>query len=565
MFATMMQVFGGLAIFIYGMKLMSDGLHQVAGEKMRSILRVFSANPLIAVFSGAAVTCVIQSSSASTVMVIGFVNAGLLSLVQAMGLIFGANIGTTITAQLVAFDITWIIMPSIIAGLLLSFSKQQKIANWSETIVGLGFLFLGMEFMSGELKTLAKLDAFKSAFLTFQCTPVDGMIPAGALLGAVFIGVLATMIIQSSSACSGIVIALGASGLLDVYTAVALILGSNIGTTITAQLAAMTANRVAKQAALAHTLFNVTGVVIICATFLIPWGNEPAFFALIKKISFNGELPRQIANAHTVFNVFTTLILLPFIPLLAKICEKVIPVSAGKIKYQYLEPHLLDAPPIALTQTTYALRRMLQKAWKMIDCALNIYNRNDSKNQAMARQLEKREADIDERQKDITEYLSQLMGKRLTLNEAAQIPLLLHCTNDVERIGDHTAIICKIINELQQNDLKLSANAEKEYDLLHDTLAEIAEISTEILTCCTPQLLQKSAILHGKITQLLDDFETEHISRIKSGECRPQVGLLYLDLLAEFRKISRHLLNITERAGAFYENFNTPLTKNISE
>ena len=136
---------------------------------------------------------------------------------------------------------------------------------------------------------------------------------------------------------------------------------------------------------------------------------------------------------------------------------------------------------------------------------------------------------------------------------------------NVERIGDHTAIICKIINELQQNDLKLSANAEKEYDLLHDTLAEIAEISTEILTCCTPQLLQKSAILHGKITQLLDDFETEHISRIKSGECRPQVGLLYLDLLAEFRKISRHLLNITERAGAFYENFNTPLTKNISE
>ena len=263
--------------------------------------------------------------------------------------------------------------------------------------------------------------------------------------------------------------------------------------------------------------------------------------------------------------MFTTLVLLPFIPFLAKICEKVIPVSAGKIKYQYLEPHLLDAPPIALTQTTYALRRMLQKAWKMIDCALNIYNRNDSKNQALARQLEKREADIDERQKDITEYLSQLMGKRLTLNEAAQIPLLLHCTNDVERIGDHTAIICKIINEVQQNDLKFSANAEKEYDLLHDTLAEIAEISTEILTCCTPQLLQKSAILHGKITQLLDDFETEHISRIKSGECRPQVGLLYLDLLAEFRKISRHLLNITERAGAFYENFNTPLTKNISE
>ncbi len=200
MFATFVQVFGGLAIFIYGMKLMSDGLHQVAGEKMRSILRIFSVNPLIAVVSGAAVTCVIQSSSASTVMVIGFVNAGLLSLIQAIGLIFGANIGTTITAQLVAFDISWIIMPAIIVGLLLSFSKRQKIANWSETVIGLGFLFLGMELMSSELKTLAQLESFKKAFLTFQCAPVNGMIPAGALFGAIFIGLIATMIIQSSSA-----------------------------------------------------------------------------------------------------------------------------------------------------------------------------------------------------------------------------------------------------------------------------------------------------------------------------------------------------------------------------
>ena len=171
-------------------------------------------------------------------MVIGFVNAGLLSLVQAMGLIFGANIGTTITAQLVAFNISWIIMPAIIAGLLLSFFKEQKIANWSETLLGFGFLFLGMEYMSHELKTLAQLESFKSVFLTFQCAPVDGMIPIGALLGAIAIGVAATVIIQSSSACSGIVIALGVSGLLDLYTAVALILGSNIGTTITAQLVA---------------------------------------------------------------------------------------------------------------------------------------------------------------------------------------------------------------------------------------------------------------------------------------------------------------------------------------
>ncbi|MBR1965736.1 MAG: Na/Pi cotransporter family protein [Lentisphaeria bacterium] len=561
MFATFVQVFGGLAIFIYGMKLMSDGLHQVAGEKMRSILRIFSVNPLIAVVSGAAVTCVIQSSSASTVMVIGFVNAGLLSLIQAIGLIFGANIGTTITAQLVAFDISWIIMPAIIVGLLLSFSKRQKITNWSETVIGLGFLFLGMELMSSELKTLAQLESFKKAFLTFQCAPVNGMIPAGALFGAIFIGLIATMIIQSSSACSGIVIALGASGLLDIYTAVALILGSNIGTTVTAQLAAMTANRVAKQAALAHTLFNVLGVIIICISFLITYGNEPVFFAVIKKLSLNGELPRQIANAHTLFNVFTTLVLLPFIPLLALICEKVIPVAPGKIKYQYLEPHLLDTPSIALTQTTYALRRMLQKAWRMIDCALNLYNRNDTKNQLFARQLEKREADIDERQKNITEYLAQLMGKKLPRQEAEQIPLLLHCTNDVERIGDHTAIIQNIITQMRQNELQLSKQAEKEYDLLHDKLIEIADVSAEMLTRCTSTLIKKSAVLYDEIDKMLNEYETEHISRINNGDCRPQVGILYLELLVELRKISRHLLNINERSEMFYDNFNVEIEK----
>ncbi len=555
MFATTMQVFGGLAIFIFGMKLMSDGLHQVAGERMRSILRMFSANPLVAVASGAAVTCVIQSSSASTVMVIGFVNAGLLSLVQAMGLIFGANIGTTITAQLVAFDITWVIMPAIIAGLLMGFVKRRSVADWSETILGFGFLFLGMQFMSDELKLLAQNEAFMNAFQIFKCAPVDGYIPAGALLGAIFIGLAATMIVQSSSACSGIVIALGASGLLDLYTAVALVMGSNIGTTVTAQLAAMTANRVAKQAALAHTLFNLIGVIIISVTFLIKWGSEPAFFTLIRKMSLNGDLPRQIANAHTVFNVFTTLILLPFIPLLAHVCEKVIPASSGKVRYQYLEPHLLDTPPIALTQTAYALRRMLQKAWKMIDCALNIYNRNDEKNQLMVKQLEKREADIDERQKNITDYLSLLMSKKLTKNEAGQIPLLLHCTNDVERIGDHTEIIQNIIGKLQADDLKFSIQAEKEYDQLHDKLAETAELSSEMLTRCTPQLMKKSVQLEAELKLMLDKFETEHISRINRGDCRPQVGILYLELLAEIRKISRHLFNINERSEMFYENF----------
>ncbi|MBQ9759368.1 MAG: Na/Pi cotransporter family protein, partial [Opitutales bacterium] len=389
-----------MAIFIFGMKLMSDGLHNVAGDKMRTVLRLFSANRFVGILSGATVTAVIQSSSASTVMVIGFVNAGLLTLVQVIAIIFGANIGTTVTAQIVAFDIEWIIMPSIIIGLLLSFVPVRSIRNWSETVIGLGFIFFGMTLMSGQLKSLASDPAFMQLFQIFNCAPVDGVIPPLALLGAIGVGVAATFVVQSSSAVSGIVIALGISGLVDLYTAVALILGSNIGTTVTAQLASLTANRIAKQTALAHTLFNVIGVIIVAGTFWFTIDGEPIFFKAVKSFSDSeNDLARQIANAHTLFNVTATIILVGFIPLLAKICEKVIPVEKERTKFQRLEPHLLYTPSIALAQTAGALRKMLKKSWKIVDCTLCLYNKNDEKNQNVLKQLEKREADVDERQK----------------------------------------------------------------------------------------------------------------------------------------------------------------------
>ncbi|MBO7148073.1 MAG: Na/Pi cotransporter family protein [Lentisphaeria bacterium] len=558
----LINVFGGLAIFIFGMKLMSDGLHHVAGDRMRSILRLFSSNRFIAICSGAAVTTVIQSSSASTVMVIGFVNAGLLTLIQAIGIIFGANIGTTITAQLVAFDIAWIIMPSIILGLLLSFIPYKSLANWSETIIGLGFLFLGMELMSDELKQLSTHPAFMQAFQLFRCAPVNGIIPPAPLFGAIGIGLVATLIIQSSSACSGIIIALGAGGLIDLYTAVALVLGSNIGTTVTAQLAAITANRVAKQAALAHTLFNVIGAVIITLTFWITIKGEPIFFQVVNWISADGDLPRKIANAHTVFNVFTTLLLTPFIPLLAKICEKVIPVQTTKVKYSRLEPHLLDTPSIALAQTTSALHKMLKKAWKMNDCALRMYNRNDEKNQALVKQLDKREEDIDERQRDITGYLASLMQKELSREQAEQIPLLLHCTNDVEKIGDHAEIIREIMNKLQEANLHFSPEAEQEYAMLHQTLASIAKCTASLMEKNDPDTRSEASLLRQFLTEKLAESEKEHITRINAGACRPQVGILYLELLEEIRKVAHGLFNIMDREGMFYGKLPKAVHKN---
>ncbi|MBO5254197.1 MAG: Na/Pi cotransporter family protein, partial [Opitutales bacterium] len=523
------------------------------GERMRTILQLFSANRFVGVISGATVTAVIQSSSASTVMVIGFVNAGLLSLVQAISIIFGANIGTTITAQLVAFDISWIIMPSIILGLILSFIPKASISNWSETIIGLGFLFLGMEMMSSELKTLSNDASFREAFQIFKCSPVNGVIPPIDLLGAIAVGMITTFIIQSSSACSGIVIALGASGLVDIYTAVALVLGSNIGTTITAQLAAIPTNRIAKQAALAHTLFNTIGVVIIVCTMWITIDDKPIFFKAVEWLSPESTLPRQIANAHTLFNVFTTSILLAFVPTLAKICEKVIPVGKGKVRYQRLEPSLLSTPPIALTQAASALRKMLKKSWKMADCTLNIYNKNDEKNQEFLKSLDNKEDDVDTRQKDITQYLAKLMQCELTEEEAEQIPMLLHCTNDAERIGDLAENIQEIMSKIKLNKYSFSQNAEIEYNDLHQKLESLAQCAIVLLEAKSQEASKNAVKIRTSIVETLNNVEAEHVSRVNAGTCRPEIGILYLELLESIRKVAKNLFNIIDRAGKFYD------------
>lgn len=550
-----LQVFGGLAIFLFAMKLMSDGLHQVAGERMRSILRLFSANRFVAIASGTAVTAVIQSSSASTVMVIGFVNAGLITLVQAIGIIFGANIGTTITAQIVAFDIEWIIMPAIILGMLLSFLPWGKVQSWGAAVIGLGFLFLGMQLMGDTLKSIAENPEFLKVFHTFDCSPVGGHIPFPALLGALAIGMIATFVLQSSSACTGIVLALAMSNTLSLETATALVLGSNVGTTITAQLAAIPANRVAKQTALAHTLFNVIGVVAAVISFYIMVNGESVFFYAIRKLSGNeASLPRLIANAHTLFNVGTTVLLVAFIPLLAKICERAIPVRASRVKYKRLEPRLLDTPSIALTQTAGALRKMLLKAWHMVDCALKLQDQEDLGNIERAKELEAQEADIDERQKDIADYLAQIMLRPLTTQQAAQIPLLLHCANDAERIGDHTAIIKTMIENFNASKAELSDEAKEEFTKLHQLLKQQAEYAASQLEKHSQDIFIKAIELKQEIYVLAENYENNHLRRVNEKLCTPASGIFYLELLSEIRKVAHHLGNITERSEMFYEN-----------
>ena len=546
-------VFGGLAIFIYSMQLMGEGLRGVAGQRLRSILHLFAKNRFVAILTGTIVTSLIQSSGATTVMVVGFVNAGLLTLKQSIGIILGSHIGTTVTGQIVAFKISGISMPAIIIGVVMSFFKQRIVKKWGMTIMGFGFLFFSMEIMSDELRQLADSPGVHRIFQTFQCTPVDGVMPIGATFGALLIGIIATIIVQSSSASTGIAIVLAGNGLMDFYTASIIALGANIGTTSTAIVAAFASNRVAKQAALVHFLTATLGVLLVIATFWFNVGGEPIFFHFVRQCSKGASTGRLIANSNTIFNLVTTILFIPLISVLVKICEKLIPIESEKVHFQYLEPHLLATPSIALAQTTAALQMMLAKAWTMVDCALSLYCENDEKNQRIFNQLEKREEDVDARPQEIADYLSRLMQRQLTDEQTLLIPMLLHCNNDAERIGDLTFAICNIMDRLQGSGHRFSPEAEAEYVSLHKELREMTETVIGLLYQNTPDAIKLARRQKQHLSDRLAQYENDHIQRISKGLCIPDIGLMYLELLEEIRKISRHLTNITDRAGNFYK------------
>lgn len=568
--AMLMNVFGGLAVFVFGMKLMSDGLDKAAGEKMRSILHLFSSNRYVAVLAGAVVTAVIQSSSASTVMVIGFVNAGLLTLVQSIGIIFGANIGTTITAQIIAFDVTSITMPAIIIGLLMLFISWKYLRGWGETVLGFGLLFFGMTLMSSELKSIADFPTFIRFFSSFDCAPVNGWMPPGALLGAIGIGLAVTMIVQSSSAATGIILALGASGLINLYTAVALVLGSNIGTTVTAQLAAIPTNRIAKQAALAHTMFNCIGVLLIGATFYIRWGDSgvPVFFYLIDSITTGDafaaipqNVPRHIANAHTVFNVITTLVLLPFTTGLARFCEWMIPVKKETLKFQHLEPHLLDNPSIALEQAAICYGGMLRESWSMISQAVEDHFVKCEITEEETAEFEKREKNIDNLQFEITNYLIQVTRHGLSQKQAEYIPVLMHCTNDAERIADHTENILSLTKRLQDADARLSEAALSDLDVMYSLLKRQADDVLAALKSHDAELSRRGKSAEKEILRLAEELENKHIERLREGTCNAIVGVIFIELLGDLTKVSGKFANIAKRAPRvqkYYQDLNLP-------
>ncbi len=553
-------VLGGLAIFIFGMKLMSDGLQLIAGEKMKSILHFFASNRFVAVCAGAMVTGVIQSSSACTVMVVGFVNAGLLTLRQAIGIVFGANVGTTITAQMISLKLGGMAFPAIISGLLVvMLSKKVTTKGWGQTLLGFGLLFFGLSVMGGELKIIGKFPTFIEFFNHFDCTPAGtGFMPIMPVLGAILIGTFLTFAIQSSSASMGIVLMLAAGGLVNFWTAIPLLLGTNIGTTITAILAAIGANERARQTAVAHVLFNVIGSLTMVLFFYVkmPGTVYPIFLYFINAITPGNafavmpeNIVRHIAMAHTLFNIIAVLLFLPFIGLIAKICNMVIKIEDEKgVKIKHLEPHLLNTPSIAIEQTIQSIRFMVKESWKMVSEAMLESFMKGKYDEKLTQNLAEREEDVDKLQADITKYLVQITERTLTEPQAGIIPLLMHCTNDAERIADHTENIIALAKRIDTSKHHLSSNAGHELEDMWKILKDQAE---HVIACMDStdktevHLAKKKEI---EIDKLADKLEYNHVERLSQGKCDAITGIIFLEIVNELEKIGDHLANIADRA-----------------
>mgnify|MGYP004703047463 CR=1 FL=1 len=520
-------VAGGLGLFLYGMILMGEGLQKVAGDRLRRILEVLTSVPVIGVVVGTVVTVLVQSSSATTVMTVGFVNAGLMNLQQAISIILGANIGTTVTAQMVSLKLTDLALPAIIIGFLLSFvgkSRFQK--HLGQVIMGFGILFLGMTIMSDGLRPLRTSPLFKQYMIMFGDHPLLGI-----LAGAAF-----TAAVQSSSAFTGLVISLALQDLIGLSAAVTLILGSNIGTCITAMLASIGTNITARRASMAHVLFNVFGVMLFFP-FLGPFTRLVASSA--------STVAHQAANAHTLFNVINVLIVLPFIALFSRLVTRLVPGVETRLDVgpKYLDPYLIATPSVALGQATHELLRMGQLAIGMIDDVFNSFHTGNTDSLKYAAQ---KEVTINSLDTEVVSYLVKVAQKSLSLEQSTRHRALLNVSNDIERIGDHADNLIELIQYKLDNNLHFSDEAKYELDNMQKLVRSAVELSLDALRDDDVALAGKVMLMEDEVDKMEKDLRYSHMCRLNDGKCQPSSGVVFLDAISNLERMADHATNIAE-------------------
>jgi len=542
---------GGLGLFLFGMKTMSEGLQKVAGNRMRKILSALTANRFVACLVGLSVTAIIQSSSATTVMVVGFVNAGLLSLAQSIGIILGANIGTTVTAQLIAFKITKYALPAIGIGAGMKlFGPNKKWVYYGEVLLGFGILFFGLSVMKDSFDPLKNSQEFRHLFT---------LVEDNHLLG-ILIGALMTIIVQSSSATIGITLALASSGLITFEASVALILGENIGTTITANLAAIGTNLTARRTAFAHFCFNFLGVAYMLLFFSF-------FMHLIERITPGaadlviateeqarllggsiGDKPyvaRHIANTHTLFNIVNTIIFLPMVGLLARLTTYLIRGKDEELEVhlKYIDNRFLSTPPIAFNQARSEVKRMALISQEMFHETINIIEHGvDEKRIAV---LQKQESNVDLLQREISAFLVNLSQTSITEEMSREVSSLMNMVNDLERLSDHCEHLWKLAERKEEEHISFSDKADEEMKTICAKAEEfIAFIVNSIDEEDTAIVVSRAKVMEDGIDYLEEALRNNHIARLNRGECEVNSGLIYVDMLHSLEKIGDHSFNV---------------------
>jgi len=525
---VIIQLMGGLGLFIYGMKLMGDGLENAAGEGLKSILEKVTSNRLMGVAIGTIVTMVIQSSSATTVMVVGFVNAGLMNLAQAAGIIMGANIGTTITAQLVAFKLDQIAPLFVFIGtVLVMFARAKKRREIGSIVLGFGILFTGMGIMSSAMKPLADSPIFTDILIAIGDNWLIGII-AGAGI---------TAVVQSSSATTGILIALASTGTIDIGIALPVVFGCNIGTCVTAMIASVGTNKTAHKAALLHLIFNIVGTVLF-----IPFLGILGKF--VQQLSPN-DVSRQIANAHTVFNVINTLILLPFTSYIIKFIDKIIPGEDDIEKFgpKYIDDRVLETPVIAAGQVIKETIRMANKAKRNVELSMQAFINNDEQ---LIEKVYENEKLINLLEENITSYLVKLSKCELSDREKGIVASTFHIVIDIERIGDHAENIADLTIEKINKKLKYSSDAIDELYEIYNTTVEALEIAVESYETRNIEQAKSIIEIEDKIDTYQRNYREKHIQRLYDGKCNAFAGAIFLDLVSSFERIGDHSTNIAE-------------------
>lgn len=528
---VILPLIAGLGLFLYGMKLMSDGLEKVAGTKLRKILEMCTKNRFIGLMIGLLFTAIIQSSSATTVLVVSFVNAGLLTLMQSVGVILGANIGTTVTAQLIAFNLSDLAPLFIMAGvIMIMFVKKPMIKRIGEVVLGFGILFFGMGTMSGSMNELKDSDIIKDIIASLASPSF-----------AVLIGFLVTAVIQSSSATVGIVLIMAVEGFVNLPICFYLILGCNMGSCVTALLASIGGKKNAKRAAFIHLIINIIGSSII---FIILQFFEESFIVFIESLTSGSNIGRDVANTHLIFKAVQVIICFPLSKWIVKLTELIIRGKDKKIEdyeLQFIGDNTVFSTTAAMPNAIGEIGHMAQVAFNNLDKALiSLQNLNET----LVNEVYETEKTIDFLNKSIIEYLVQANQLSLPIGDKKRLANLFHVVNDIERIGDHAENVADFTRQAMNDRLYFSDEANEEINRMSSTVQKLLRYSIEMFEKQSKDHLNEILAMENDIDEMERMFQHNHVVRLTNNECETEAGMIFTDLLSNLERIADHGTNI---------------------